>query len=326
MKKACIAAALLGASLIAGTASAQDQPLRITFLHQSTVDDVFWQAVNRGMQDACDKYGAECEMIFNRQESDLAGLMTNIEAAMVTQPDAILLAIASDTVFDEIVEDMIEAGIIVIGVNQDDRQGALGNARMSYVGQDDEGAGYNIALNMSRVFPEEGPIEILIGVNMPGATWSEDRANGIERFMADYAADNPDREVIVRRLDVGVDGGVVATRVMADLQVNPNVTAYVETGYFVYTVAAAMRENGADPDDMILAGFDIIPPVLEELKSGYIDFQADQQPYLQGYLPVIQVSLMRQYGLSAWSVNTGAGIVTPEDADELEQYIALGVR
>lgn len=308
------------------SASAQDAPLKITVLHQSTVDDVFWQGVNRGMSDACELVNADCQMVFNRQESDIAGLIGNIEAAMAGQPDALVIAVADATALDGLVQQARDNGIIVLGINQDDPEGALGNARQAYVGQDDEAAGFNLARHVAESFPADGPINVLIGVNMPGAAWSEDRARGLEIYFARFSEDHPDREINVRRIDVGVDGGVVATRVLADLQINPDTTAYIETGYFVYTVARAMRENGDDPANIILAGFDIIAPVLEELKTGYIDFQSDQQPYLQGFLPVIQVDLMKKYGLSGWDVNTGGGVVTPADAAQLEQYIAMGVR
>ena len=39
---------------------------------------------------------------------------------------------------------------------------------------------------------------------------------------------------------------------------------------------------------VLLGGFDIVPEVLKDMKAGYIQVEVDQQPFLQGYLPVIQ--------------------------------------
>ena len=43
-------------------------------------------------------------------------------------------------------------------------------------------------------------------------------------------------------------------------------------------------------------GYDTLPKTLEVLKAGELDFTIDQQPYLQGFLPVLQLFLYKISG------------------------------
>ena len=47
------------------------------------------------------------------------------------------------------------------------------------------------------------------------------------------------------------------------------------------------------------------------MKSGYIQAHADQQPYMQGFMPVMEVYLAKTVGLAPSDIDTGNGIVLP---------------
>ncbi|MEM3130905.1 MAG: substrate-binding domain-containing protein, partial [Nitrososphaerota archaeon] len=48
-----------------------------------------------------------------------------------------------------------------------------------------------------------------------------------------------------------------------------------------------MEAIGAEPGKIINAGFDLSPPTIEAIEKGYLHVTLDQQPYLQGYLPIL---------------------------------------
>lgn len=75
-----------------------------------------------------------------------------------------------------------------------------------------------------------------------------------------------------------------------------------------------------------MAGFDMVPAALQEMKRGYIMLQVDQQPFLQGYLPIVQLYLRAKYKLSGWDANTGKALVGPADVDTLLALSAQGKR
>ncbi len=45
------------------------------------------------------------------------------------------------------------------------------------------------------------------------------------------------------------------------------------------------------------------------VKSGYVDLIGDGQPFLQGYLPVLQIIMTKRYGFSGLVIETGGGFV-----------------
>jgi len=64
-------------------------------------------------------------------------------------------------------------------------------------------------------------------------------------------------------------------------------------------------------------GFDLVPDTLNAIKAGDLDFTIDQQPYLQGFLPVLFLYLYKLSGglLSPSETNTGLLFVTKDNVD-----------
>lgn len=317
----------LAAALFAPAARAQDdEPLVVTFLNHSTPANTFWQAVKKGMDDACAMIEADCQMIFLNQDGNVQEQLNNLDAAIAQNVDVIVTSLINDDIFDEAVHRAREQGIIVIGSNVDDTQTSAGNERQSFIGQDLRRAGYELARALSEQFPAEGPIHVLIGLSGPGQSWSEQRAAGVEDFVKEYIDANPDREISYEKIDSGLDLAITGQRVAAYVQANPNTTAYLDTGYWEAGAANTLRDIGKQPGEVLLAGFDLVPVVLDEMEKGYIQLTVDQQPYLQGFLPVMQAYLMKRYGLSAWDVNTGKSLITPDQVASVKDLAAQGLR
>ena len=282
--------------------------------------------MQKGFDDACGKIAANCQMIFTQTEGAVQEQLANMEAALARQPDAILTSIVDNTALDEIIQRARDAGVIVIGVNVDDLEGAAGNARQAFIGQGFLPAGYSLGEAQSANFPAEGPIKVLVGVSAPGQNWSEQRAQGVMNFLEDYKAANPDREIAWERIDSGTDLATVGDRVGAYLGANPDTTAYFDTGFWHAAVARVLADRGVEPGKVLLGGFDLVPEVVEQMKTGYVQVQVDQQPYMQGFMPVMQVYLSKTVGLAPADIDTGQGIITPDMADSIMELAAQGVR
>ncbi|MCC5973950.1 MAG: sugar ABC transporter substrate-binding protein [Rubellimicrobium sp.] len=314
------------AALAVGSQAAAQDPLEIVFTIHSGPANTFWQAVQLGYQEACEMIGANCQMVFVQTDGSIPEQAANMEAALARSPDALLTSIVDDEAFDDIIARAREAGVTVISVNVDDLEGAAGNARQAFVGQGFIPAGYGLARAQSENFPEEGPIHVLVGVSGPGQNWSEQRALGITNFMDDFIAANPDREVSYERIDSGLDLAIVADRVGAYLNANPQTTAYFDTGFWHAGVAGVLRDRGVAPGEVLLGGFALVPVVLDEMEAGYIQVQVDQQPFMQGFLPVMMVYLGARAGLSPVDVNTGEALVYPEDVPAVRDLSEAGLR
>jgi simple sugar transport system substrate-binding protein len=318
---------LLSTALAAGASAASAQePMNIVFTHHSSASNQFWQAVKKGFDDACLKIQANCQMIFTQTEGSIEQQSANMQAALSSKPDALITSIVDNNAFDQIISDARAAGVTVIASNVDDTDGAKGNARQAFIGQGFIPAGYELGKKMSEFFPKEGKIKALVGVSAPGQNWSEQRAAGVMKFLEEFKAANTGREVVIERLDTGTDGAVVADRVGAYLSANPDTTVYFDTGLWHAYVAQVLVDRGVPPGKVLMGGFDIVAEVLQQMEAGYIQVQVDQQPYMQGFMPVMEAYLSKTIGLAPADIDTGKGVVLKEDVPKLMELAKQGVR
>lgn len=326
-KPALTLATAIGLAVMASSALAQnEQPLKFDYIIHSSASNTFWQAVKKGMDEACTQVKAQCQMIFTQTEGSVSEQTSNLQAALAGKPDAIATTIVDDKAIEPILKEARNKGVTVLAANVDSSKGAKGSVRQAFIGQGFDAAGYALAQKLAEKFPKSGPVNVLVGISAPGQNWSEQRGAGVMRFMADYKAANPGRKITWKRIDSGTDLAVTAERVGAYLNANPDTTAYFDTGFWHAGVAKALKDRGVPPGKILLGGFDIVPDVLNSMKAGYIQVEVDQQPFLQGYLPVIQANLIKKYKLSAWDVETGKGLLLPEQVDGVIELSKKGYR
>jgi simple sugar transport system substrate-binding protein len=320
------AAASLGlVALFASPVQAQEQRTYV-FVTHALAGTPFWQSVKIGMDDACALVKARCQMLFIQTRGNLDEQLTNLKAAVAQRPNGIVITLPNNRLYNDVVNQARAEGIPVIAANVDISDKSVNNQRQAFIGQDLEQAGYDLARAMSTKFPKEGPVHLLIGVSAPGQIWAEQRAAGIVRFMEEYKKANAGRDISWHKLDSTTDLAQATSRVMAYINANPKTTGYLDIGYWHTGVATTLRSQGVPPGKILIGGFDLVPAAMNEMKTGYVQFQVDQQPYLQGYLPIIQFHLMNNYKLSAWDVNTGRAIVQPSEVDQIIELSKKGVR
>ena len=61
-------------------------------------------------------------------------------------------------------------------------------------------------------------------------------------------------------------------------------------------------------------GYDLLPRTLRAIADGDLDFTIDQQPYLQGFLPILQLFMVRYSG----------GLVAPSDTNTGLLFVTRG--
>ncbi|UVK54063.1 sugar ABC transporter substrate-binding protein [Mesorhizobium sp. AR02] len=324
--KRLTATLLLATTLIAGPSVASADGLNIVFTHHSSASNTFWQAVKKGFDDACGKVEAKCNMIFTQTEGSVEQQLANMRAALAAKPDALLTSIVDNKAFDDVIKEARDAGVLVIAVNVDDTEGAKGNARQAFIGQGFKPAGYSLGKAISDSFPKDGPIKVLVGISAPGQNWSESRGAGVMQFLEEYKAAHPDRQVSWERIDSGTDLAVTSDRVGAYLNAHPDTTAYFDTGFWCAGVARSLQDRGVAPGKVLLGGFDLVPEVLQQMQKGYVQALVDQQPYMQGFMPVMEAYLNKKVGLAPSDIDTGQGIVRPDQADAIMTLSAQGLR
>lgn len=317
-------AALAAVSALAvGTSHAADQ-YRFTMLTQTGIDNTFWQTIKRGMDDACKDYNVDCQLLFTQENGNLQMHLQNLETTIAQGVDGIATVIVDDNLYDEAIQRAVTNGIPVLTLNVDDTKGSSGNARLAFVGQDLFQAGYEVAKGLMAQVDKSQPQHVLLGLARPGESWAEDRIGGAKKYLeeAKAAGWNLTYDVIDSANDISITG----QRICQYVQGNNKTTAVIGAGFWFAGAGECLRDLGIKPDQIRMGGFDLVPILLDEMKKGYVHLTVDQQPYLQGYLPIQQLYFMKKFGLSAWDANTGKALVTKADVEAVENFVSMGVR
>ncbi|MBN8998417.1 MAG: sugar ABC transporter substrate-binding protein [Rhizobiales bacterium] len=326
LKKTLLALALgAGACLSIGAAGAQEKP-KFVYLTQTGIDNTFWQSIKKGMDDACAQFNADCQLIFTTPNGDLQKHLQNLQTVVEQGVDGIVTVIVNDDLYDETIKQAVDKGIPVITANVDDSQGAAGNARLAFVGQDLFQAGYILMQGLYGKIPADQPVHVLLGLSRPGESWAEARIGGAKKYLEEAKAAHPDRQITYEVIDSSNDISVTASRICQYVQGHPETNAYVDAGFWGAGAGECLRDLGIKPGQLHMATFDLVPVVLDEMKKGYVDLTIDQQPYYQGYIPIMQLAMIKKYGLSAFDVNTGKALVEPKDVDQVMKFVEMGVR
>jgi simple sugar transport system substrate-binding protein len=115
--------------------------------------------------------------------------------------------------------------------------------------------------------------------------------------------------------------------VTAALTSNPNTKAIIYPGgQLLGNAPTYMQAAGKKPGEVIQIGFDTSPQIVAAFKDGWVQLTADQQPFLQGYMPILSLCQQVVYGLAPINVDTGAGFVTPDSYEAVADLATEGLR
>ena len=75
-----------------------------------------------------------------------------------------------------------------------------------------------------------------------------------------------------------------------------------------------------------VAGFDLSPGIVDLMAEGFIDCTIDQQPYAQGFYPVVQLALYLRYGLLPSSLDAGAAFIDRSNLEAVRRLSHHAIR
>jgi simple sugar transport system substrate-binding protein len=87
-----------------------------------------------------------------------------------------------------------------------------------------------------------------------------------------------------------------------------------------------MQAAQKKPGEIFNFGFDTSPQIVDAFDGKWVQLTADQQPFLQGYLPILSLCTQAVYGLGAMNVDTGAGFVEPDNYKIVGDLAKEGLR
>jgi simple sugar transport system substrate-binding protein len=288
----------------------EDDTITIEVVTHGEAASTFWTIVRNGLDAAERQMDVDVDHraadVYNpRAMSDL------IDAAVAREPDGLVVSIPSKQLVPA-VRRAVASGIPVVSINSgSDVSRRLGT--LAHIGQPEGDAGYRAGLRL-----------VAAGATNALCVNQEIGNEGLDRRCAGFA--RALRESGGRARVVAVDDRSIGeTRSqLVDAAARPGVNAVLALNNKVGQLAAESL-----PRDVLIGTFDYSPEVLEAIEDRRIEFAVDQQPYLQGYLPIVFLAERARYGLfpaQGEVVPTGPNFVTRENAAQAARLSELGIR
>jgi simple sugar transport system substrate-binding protein len=294
-----VAAALVWLGLGAFGALAQDT-LRIVMVTHGAATDPFWAAVKEGADAAAAE--ANVELDYRAPETfDLAAMAKLVEAAVTERPAGLVVSIPDGKALAAPIAAAVDAGIPVISINSGfDVAKSLG--ALLHVGQGEYEAGRVAGAYMR----ELGGTHALCLNHEVGNVALDLRCKG---FIDGFGGS-------VEVLAVAGDAQAAKDAVAAALASEAGIDAVLALNATVAGEPAIAAIGAlASPRNVRVGTFDVTDAVLAEVAAGKAAFAIDQQPFLQGYLPVELLALYRRHGvLPVSNVSTGPKLIDAEEA------------
>lgn len=276
-----------------------------TFVNHVTTNPFFTPTIY-GIEDACAFFGTSYQWT-GSETSDVAEMVSAMQTATAAGVDGIAVCLIDAEAFNQPTDDALSVGIPVIGYNAD----TPGNARLAYVGQSLYESGYNIAQKWLPMVKPGG--KVMLSIATPGSLNLQPRLDGYIQAIED--AGNP---VEYETLDSGVDQATEESRIEAYYLANPDIVGMFGTGATDTLACGKVSQKYAlAAEGVITAGYDLLPETIALVGSGDLTFTTDQQPYLQGFVPTLQLYLYQLSGgaVSPANTDTSLAYVTSDNVD-----------
>jgi simple sugar transport system substrate-binding protein len=253
-------------------------------------------------------------------------MIAQFKEAMAATPSCIIImGHPGNDAFGDLVKQAVDKGIVVTDGNAplSELQKEFGPRGFGYAGVELYEGGKLTAREMIKAgHLKSGDHAMVYGV------FSQAERGQSEKGLADTlekAGLKVDRLEITQ--EANSDPSLAVPVLAAYVQKNPDLKAIgTQHGGITGVLADVLKKAGKKPGDITVGGIDLAPATIDGLKSGYVSVTLDQLLYLQGFMPVLQCVLAKKYLLPGLSLNTGAGVVTPQSIDKLIPLIEAGIR
>jgi simple sugar transport system substrate-binding protein len=266
------------------------------FVNHVTTNTFFVPTIY-GIQDACNLLGCSYQWT-GSETSNVPQMVTAFNSAITSGADGIACAMIDPNAFTPLVAKAAGKGIPVLSYNADEP-----NGRLAYIGEDLLQSGVLLGGHIKTLV---GSGDVAVFIATPGTANIQPRATGVLQALKGTS-------VNAKQFASGALQPQELTTIEAFW---PGHKTYkglfaVDSGSTI-SVGQTIQKYGLK-GKVKSGGYDLTVPTPTLLKEGFLDITIDQQPYLQGFLPVLEMFLYHASdGLSGIAdVNTGLKFVTP---------------
>jgi simple sugar transport system substrate-binding protein len=271
----------------------------------------FFTPTQYGAQDACALLNCEFQWTGSK-ESIVAEMVNATNTAISAKADGIALAVVDKNAFKAPVDQALSAGIPVVSYNADGAKDDPGTNRLAYIGQGLYDSGFQLGQRAIASGLDSGNVVGFIAT--PGQLNIQPRIDG-----ASDAIKQSGKPLKFSPVATNADVTKGASIIDAYAQGHPDLAGMlaVDAGSTQAVGQTVQKYKMRDKGLKVAGGFDLVPSTLNSIKGGSLDYTIDQQPYLQGFLPVLYLYLYKLSGGLVFpsQTNTGLLFVTKDTVD-----------
>jgi simple sugar transport system substrate-binding protein len=298
--------------------------VHIVFFPGGPAGGVFAVNVYNGAVQAAADLG--CKVSYVWSDWDPQKMIQQFREAVATKPDGIcIMGHPGDAAFDALIDDAEAKGIIVASQNTtlDKAEAKYAANGFGYVGAENYAAGHALGVQALKVFSlKNGDRAMVWGLlSQP--------ARGLRTKGVIDALKEAGLKVDYLEIDsaTNADPNAGTPTFAGYASSHPDVKLIVtDHGGLTATAETYLKAAGKKAGQIAIAGFDLSPATITAIKGGWTGLVIDQQEWLQGYLPILQVCLSKVYGFSGLHINTGAGFVDKSNVDLVAPLAAKNIR
>ncbi|MFC1543559.1 sugar ABC transporter substrate-binding protein [Candidatus Neomarinimicrobiota bacterium] len=283
------------------------EEIRIIVVTHGQASDPFWSVVKNGVDAAARDMRVQVE--YQAPNSfDMVGMAQLIDAAVAARPQGLIVSIPDADALQQSLKDAIGAGIPAISINAGGEYSKQ-FGMLTHIGQSAYATGYKAGERMAAA-------GVTKGICMNHEVGNQHLDFRCQGFADALRKSNGGVTVLAVNLADPVE---TQQRLTAALTSNSEVNGILSLGPTSVLPALKSLEELNLQEDIRLATFDLSPAILNAIEDGRIIFAIDQQQYLQGYLPVVLLTLyITNLNSPAYDqLNTGPGFVTQENAADI---------
>ena len=267
----------------------------------------FTEQIAQGARDAAADFGYEVEVV-GPPTFDATAQIGMFEALVQKGVDGIAVVSYPAETWKEPINRAIAAGIPVLTLNVHSSE----SDAPAWFGQDEYGSGKVLAEQLIPYLEDKPGGDIVLGVCAPGVNVLTDRVNGFSDVMKDYP-----QFTLHGPFDVTGEAAKNYAAWQNQLSAYPDAVAMV--GFCAQDMPNLTKLREKTGATFLAAGYDLEPAALQGIKDGFGEITLGQNPYLQGYLPILAFARHFKEGIpypQGW-VDVGTEVVNPSNVEEL---------
>lgn len=252
----------------------EEEPLKIIYVGVDTVSP--YQMVNQqGIAAKAEELGIDVTYMNPASNSDLESQLQLMDAAMLEEPDIILLVPVDSAGIGEAVQAAQDAGIVVITIGIE----SVSVPADAHVATDSVATSYQAGLAMCEALGNTGKVLMVLGNPIHAPT--QLRADGFKAALAETC---PDVEIVGEQV-ANWSPEEAQTVVINTITANPDLAGvYCENDTMGQGAMAALEQLGNT--DVKLVTFDCMQVMVEAVRDGRAYADACQMPFYEGQVAV----------------------------------------